>query len=64
MEIVVKTLRMPKKLSNILKEFAREEGHTQNSLILQILWDWEKKQRNKIIDNDEQSKIGEKTMKK
>ena len=44
-EIVVKTLRMPKKLSNILKEFAREEGHTLNSLILQILWDWVKKQR-------------------
>ena len=40
--VIATTVRMPKKLSDILKKSAREQGHTLNSLILQILWGWVK----------------------
>ncbi len=44
MIVKVKTLRMPNRLSNFLMKSAKEQGLTQNALILQILWDWYNKQ--------------------
>lgn len=34
------TVRAPDDLQKILKDAAKKEGYTRNSLILQILWDW------------------------
>ena len=38
------TLRLPNELLNKLKEEARRQGVSLNALILQILWDWAKRQ--------------------
>ena len=40
MMIKVKTLRMPDNLSSFIIKNAKEQGLTQNALILKILWDW------------------------
>lgn len=37
------TLRLPKDLYGTLKNIAAEKGVSVNSVILQILWDWTKK---------------------
>lgn len=37
------TFRLPEKLMNELKELAQERGISLNSFILEILWDWMKK---------------------
>lgn len=38
------TLRLPKMLFDQLKEEAYRQGHSLNALILQILWDWVKRE--------------------
>lgn len=38
------TFRMPKQLIELIKEKAHQQGVSLNALILQILWDWAKKQ--------------------
>ena len=37
------TLRMPEDLSSILKKVSTQKGLCQNSLILNILWEWAEK---------------------
>lgn len=37
-------VRSPQELKDILQERAKKKGLTLNSLILQILWEWLKKQ--------------------
>lgn len=37
-----KLLRMPEKLHDELKRFAKQEGYTLNGLIIKILWEWQK----------------------
>ena len=37
-------LSMPHKLKRILTEKAKPDGYTLNGLILQILWEWVKKE--------------------
>lgn len=39
----IMTVRPPDKLHRDLKEAAKAEGFTLNALVLQILWDWVKK---------------------
>ena len=42
----IMTVRAPENLQNQLKDRAQEQGLTRNALILQILWDWIKKNEN------------------
>ncbi len=41
----IMTVRPPDKLQEILKNVARERGYTTNQLVIQILWDWIKKEK-------------------
>lgn len=41
------TFRLPKKLFEKIKDTANHEGISVNAFILQILWDWVEKQKNK-----------------
>lgn len=43
----IMTVRAPDDLKTYLKESAKNQGHTRNGLILQILWDWVKNQEKK-----------------
>lgn len=38
------TFRMPRQLIELIKDRACQQGVSLNALILQILWDWAKKQ--------------------
>lgn len=40
----IMTTRPPEKLHSILKQSAKRQGYTLNHLVIQILWDWAKKQ--------------------
>ena len=42
--IIATTLRAPETLLARLKQSAKEQGHTLNALILQILWEWAERQ--------------------
>lgn len=37
------SVRAPDNLQTFLKNFAKKKGITRNALILQILWEWVKK---------------------
>ncbi|MFP3155811.1 type II toxin-antitoxin system HicB family antitoxin [Lachnospiraceae bacterium ZAX-1] len=39
------TLRIPEELHGGLREIAKERGTTMNSLVLQILWGWIRKNK-------------------
>lgn len=39
-KIIATTLRLPDNLLSRLKSIAEKKGHTFNSLILHILWEW------------------------
>lgn len=39
-------VRSPQELKDILQEKAKKKGLTLNSFILQILWEWVKKEEN------------------
>lgn len=41
----IMTVRAPDELQKVLSEEAKKLGHPRNALILQILWDWVKKQK-------------------
>lgn len=41
----IMTVRAPGELQEFLAHEAQKHGLTRNALILQILWDWERKQR-------------------
>lgn len=40
----IMTTRPPERLHDILRRYAKEQGYTLNQLVLQVLWDWAKKQ--------------------
>lgn len=42
--MTIMTVRAPDDLQNKLKMFAGKQGLTRNALILQILWEWVKRQ--------------------
>lgn len=42
-------IRPPEKLKEWLKKEAKEQGFTVNGLILNILWDYYKKEENQIL---------------
>ncbi|WP_143597249.1 ribbon-helix-helix protein, CopG family [Tyzzerella sp. An114] len=39
----IMTIRVPEDLQKILKDIAQKRGMSRNSLVLQILWQWEQK---------------------
>lgn len=39
----IMTVRPPDNLQQVIKEKAKEKGYTVNQLVLQILWEWIKK---------------------
>lgn len=41
----IMTVRAPSELQEFLAQEAQKHGLTRNALILQILWDWERRQR-------------------
>lgn len=45
------TLRMPTGLWRALKSCSQKSGYTLNSFILQILWEWVKKNGVKLPEN-------------
>ncbi|MCR1907083.1 hypothetical protein [Intestinimonas butyriciproducens] len=45
-------VRAPQTLKAQLQSIAKQEGHTLNALVLQILWDWAKQHRH---DQDQNS---------
>lgn len=48
------TLRLPKTLFDQLKEEAYQQGHSVNALILQILWDWIKREGKQDRGNEKE----------
>ena len=38
----IMTIRAPEELRKILRQISRERGYTTNALVLSILWDWVK----------------------
>ena len=44
------TFRAPEQLFELLRTEAKQQGHTRNGLILNILWDWAA--QNGLLDTD------------
>ena len=55
--MTIMTVRAPDDLQNKLKYFAGRHGLTRNGLILQILWDWVKKNEADQEDTQPQESV-------